>query len=111
MNKKKKLDHLKQQYEDIQIPKDLKQKVKSSIEAGKSENESRRKKARFTGIAAKLGISAAAALFVITVAANANQNMAYAMTKVPVLKNIVRVVTFHSYEEQKNYMDAEIKTP
>ena len=31
MNKKKKLDHLKQQYEDIQIPKDLKQKVKSSI--------------------------------------------------------------------------------
>ena len=77
MNKKKKLDHLKQQYEDIQIPKDLKQKVKSSIEAGKSENESRRKKARFTGIAAKLGISAAAALFVITVAANANQNMAY----------------------------------
>ena len=24
MNKKKKLDHLKQQYEDIQIPKDLK---------------------------------------------------------------------------------------
>ena len=39
MNKKKKLDHLKQQYEDIQIPKDLKQKVKSSIEAGKSEKE------------------------------------------------------------------------
>ena len=33
------------------------------------------------------------------------------MTKVPVLKNIVRVVTFHSYEEKKNYMEAEIKTP
>lgn len=111
MNNKKKLDHLKHQYEDIQIPKDLKQKVKSSIETGKSENESRRKKARFTGIAAKLGISAAAALFVITVAANANQNMAYAMTKVPVLKNIVKVVTFHSYEEKKNHMEAEIKTP
>ena len=104
MNNKKKLDHLKHQYEDIQIPKDLKQKVKSSIETGKSENESRRKKAR-------LGISSAAALFVITVAANTNQNMAYAMTKVPVLKNIVKVVTFHSYEEKKNHMEAEIKTP
>jgi len=111
MNNKKKLDHLKHQYEEIEIPKVLEQKVKSSIEAGKSENESRRKKARFTGITAKLGMSAAAALFVITVAANTNQNMAYAMAKIPVLKNIVKVVTFHSYEEKENHMEAKIKTP
>lgn len=111
MENKKKMDRLKQQYEDIEIPKELHQKVMDSIEKGKAENERARKKARFTAFGTKIGLSAAAALFVITVAANTNQNIAYAMTKVPVLKSIVKVVTFRSYEEKENNMEAKIKTP
>ncbi|MBS7009466.1 DUF3298 and DUF4163 domain-containing protein [Anaerostipes sp.] len=111
MENKKKMDHLKQQYKEIKIPKELEQKVMDSIERGKAENEKARKKARFTSFGTKLGLSAAAALFVITVAANTNQNIAYAMAKVPVLKNIVKVVTFRSYEEKENNMEAKIKTP
>lgn len=111
MENKKKMDRLKQRYEDIEIPKELHQKVMDSIEKGKAENEKARKRTRFTAFGTKLGLSAAAALFIITVAANTNQNIAYAMTKVPVLKSIVKVVTFRSYEEKENNMEAKIKTP
>lgn len=111
MENKKKIDRLKDRYQDIEIPRELEQKVMDSIQKGREENQRSQNKTRLAGAAAKLGLSAAAALFVITIAANMNRNIAYAMTKVPLLKNIVKVVTFHSFSEKENNMEAKIKTP
>lgn len=72
------------------------------------------RKARRSGFAlwaARIGGAAVAAMLVITVLANTSATVSYAMEDIPILGNIVKIVTFRNYESQDNNMEANIKVP
>lgn len=55
--------------------------------------------------------TAAAALLLITVLANTSARTAYAMSQIPVLGAITKVVTFRTYEKQEGKSEAKIEIP
>lgn len=59
----------------------------------------------------RTGQTVAAALVVLTVLANSNENIAFAMGKIPVVGAITKVVTFRTYEKQEENYEAKIEVP
>lgn len=121
MNEKK-LEKMKQDYENIKIPQELRQRVEAGIRQAKGErseimcenkdkNKAENKKSNFMVYIGRAVSAAAAALLVITVMANSGAGIAHAMSKIPVIGAIAEVVTFRQYESAKNNMDANIKIP
>ncbi len=117
MNEKK-LEEMKQDYEHIKIPKDLRQRVEAGIRQAKREERAfmneRKNENTKSNIAVYIGrivSAAAAALLLITVMANSGAGIAHAMSKIPVIGTIAEIVTFRHYESSKNNMDADIKIP
>ncbi len=120
MNEKK-LEEMKQDYEHIKIPKELRQRVEAGIRQAKGEesenmkeikNENNEnKKSTIAVYIGRIVSAAAAALLLITVMANSGAGIAHAMSKIPVIGTIAEIVTFRHYESSKNNMDADIKIP
>ena len=81
---------------------------REGMKAGKRES---RKRSGFVVWATRIGGAAAAAMLAITVLANSSATVAYAMEDIPILGNIVKIVTFRHYESQDNSMQANIKVP
>lgn len=71
------------------------------------EKEIMRKKSKFKEVVLSLGT--VAAIFVLSV--NLIPDLAYASSKIPVLGEIVRVVTFGRYEVKNNGYEANVVTP
>lgn len=110
--KDNKMEKMKKDYHAIKIPENLKEKVEQSIELGKKESEKRNRKK--SGILKAVWVTAgaaAAAMLAITVMANTNASVAYAMSEVPVLGSIVKAVTFRTYESKDNIMEAKVNVP
>lgn len=138
-----KIEAMKQDYEQIQIPEELRAKVISSIAKARAEAEGegrqevegridmketmehtpaekiqkgkkakeRQRTSKILRFASKTAGTAAAAMLVITVMANSNASVAYAMSDIPVLGTIAKVVTFRNYERQDHKMEAKIQVP
>ena len=128
--KDKRLNHMREEYEQIGIPEGLREQVETAIRQAKTElgveedtqrteaQKSRGKKEERDGNmknvirwAGRIAGTAAAAMLVITVLANSSASVAYAMESIPVLGSIVKVVTFRNYESRDNTMEANIKVP
>ena len=108
MNEKK-LEAMKQDYENIKIPADLRQRVMTGIQ--QAEEDKMEKKSNITVYAGRSLGGIAAAMLIITVMANSNANIARAMSKIPVIGTIAEIVTFREYESSENNMEANIKIP
>lgn len=106
----KKLEEMKQDYENIKIPEELRQRVAEGIRQAKEEQHME-KKSNIIGYIGKAIGGAAAAMLVITVLANSGAGIAHAMSKIPVIGAIAEVVTFRTYESSENNMEANIKIP
>lgn len=107
VRKMSKIGKMKQEYENIQIPKELENKVRKSIMKAKKEN----RKNKVLNIS-KWSISlAAAAMLTIVVLANSSQTIAYAMEQIPVIGAITKVVTFRTYEDKTKDFEAKIDVP
>lgn len=108
----KKLEEMRQDYENIKIPAELRQRVEAGIRQAKEETKmkKRSKVIVYTGRAAG---GVAAAMVMITVMANSGAAIAHAMAKIPVIGAIAEVVTFREYEstDNNNNMEADIKIP
>lgn len=65
----------------------------------------------FRKVLIRTGQTAAAALVVLTVLANSNADIAFAMGKIPVVGAITKVVTFRTYEKQDENYEAKIEVP
>lgn len=109
MNEKK-LEEMKQDYKNIKIPEELRQRVAEGIRQAKEEQHME-KKSNIIGYIGKTLGGAAAAMLVITVLANSGAGIAHAMSKIPVIGAIAEVVTFRTYESSENNMEANIKIP
>ncbi len=117
--KDKRLEEMKQDYETIRIPKELRQRVEMGIRKAKDEERKekimeknsgkRRSKIRVYGV--RVAGGAAAALLAITIMANSGAAIAHAMEKIPLIGSIAKVVTFREFESSTNNMEANIKIP
>lgn len=115
--KDKGLEKMKQDYEEIHIPRELRQRVEMGIHQAKEEERAgkrgtkmkKQNKAKIYSFRIVGGV--AAAMLVITVMANSGAAIAHAMEKIPVIGSIARVVTFREYESTTNDMEADVKIP
>ncbi|WP_432351960.1 RsiV family protein [Sporosarcina sp. A2] len=100
----KKITKLKQDYENIEIPSELEDIVKQSIQHAKT---TRKKGSPIKkGV---LGVAAAAALFVGSI--NVSPAFARSMVHIPILGQIVDVFTVQTLTVDKGTYQAELKTP
>lgn len=104
---KKKLDRLKQEYQNIPVPKDARNRVLAGIEAAKKEKR-RNNMIKFTK---RTGMTAAAAMLTITVMTNLSPVTANAMEQIPVIGSIAKVVTFRTFEDSGQNHEAKIDVP
>lgn len=108
------LENMKKDYDEIQIPDTLLQRVESGIKMAKKEKEEEKRmnrKSRMITFAKAAGGAVAAAMVAITVMTNSGANIANAMAKIPVIGAIAEVVTFREYKNEENHMTADVKTP
>lgn len=108
--KDNRLEEMRRNYNDIPIPVDLKKRVEESIQQAKNDTETSKMK-KHIPIWTKFAAGAVAAMLVLTVLVNTNNNIAYAMSDIPVLGAIIKVVTFSTYEDKNQDMSAHIETP
>lgn len=94
------LKNLEKQYKDVPIPQNLEAVVEESLKKG-------RKKKRAPKWV--MGSVAAAALF--TASLNVSPAMARNLADIPVIGSIVEVLTFVSYEVEKDKYSANIEVP
>lgn len=106
----KRLEEMKQDYENIRIPEELKKRVEMGIREAKEEKNMKKKSKVMVYTGRVIG-GVAAAMLVITVMANSGAAIAHAMAKIPVIGAIAEVVTFREYESSENNMTANIKIP
>lgn len=100
----KKLQELKDEYMSIPIPDELEFVVKKSLQDGGRRAMKRNSWGKFGGVAA-------AVVLLFTVTLNFSPTVAHALADVPVIKNIVNVLTFREYRVDEGTYDADIKVP
>lgn len=122
--KDERLDKMNQEYHEIFIPAELRQRVETGIREAKKDMETERqttierkkkpmkkKNNKMITFAKTVGGAAAAALIAITVMANSGASISHAMAKIPVIGAIAEVVTFREYQDSTNQMYADVKVP
>lgn len=97
----KKLEQLKKEYKNIEIPDELDFMVEKALLKGKKE-----KKNGYKWIA---GTAAAAVIFIGGL--NISPAMASTLAEMPVVGSIVKVLTFTEYKVDKEKYQADIKVP
>ena len=98
------MNKFRNEYENIEIPDELEFLVRTTIK----EQE---KKIKKKYIINKSVIAAAVAGVVFVGSINLSSEISYALSEVPVLGSIVRVLTFKTFELKDNNFDAQLKTP
>ncbi len=102
-----KIDRMKQEYEQIEVPEALKMQVETGIRKGK--RDAKKGSIRFFKGAATV----AAAVIALVISVNVSPTIAHAMEEVPLLGTIVKVVNFSTYsdvQDDKN-MEANVDIP
>ncbi|HBI62863.1 MAG TPA: DUF3298 domain-containing protein [Lachnospiraceae bacterium] len=110
------INEIKQDYETIPVPWNLKQRVKEGIEQAKKEEDEgklmkEKKFSKKAGLGLKITGGVVAAFVGLALLSNFNAPAARAMGNIPVLGSIVKVVTFRTFESSEKEMQADIKIP
>ena len=100
---KKEMEQLKQDYKEIKMNEQQKEGLVKMMEQAKKDK--RRKTNRYTKILA----AAAVATFVVL--PNTSVNVAQAMSNIPLLGNLVEIVTFRNYEYEDEHNIANVEIP
>lgn len=109
MNRQEQMDMLKQEYQQIEVPEEALTRLQAGIRKAKQE-QSAKKPVRGRHLAQW---AAAAAVLTLVAVPNISPQAAVAMSDIPVLKQVVEIVTFHKYEQADdsgNYL-AHVETP
>lgn len=99
----KRLEQLQKQYESVQIPEQLDEMVRSTITQHQKKNTKR------TWL--KWSLGSAAALTIFTASLNLSPVMANSLSGVPVLGDVVDVLTWKTYTVERDQYSAHIKVP
>ncbi|PID21176.1 anti-sigma factor [Sporosarcina sp. P3] len=100
----KRMNKLKKDYDDIEIPPELDHVVKDSIQRAKNTKKKRSPMRNWS-----IGVAAAATLFVGSI--NASPTFANSLVNIPVLGSIVQVFTIETLTLEKETYQANMETP
>lgn len=110
--KDERITELRQDYETIPVPQELRERIVRSMEQAKEELAAPHvKTVSWKKYLRRTAQAAAAALLAITVMANSSETIAYAMGRIPILGSFVHIVTFREYTHSENRMEANLKIP
>lgn len=101
-NREEKWNEMKQEYQEHNMTPEQVMQLKQSIAKGKKGN-----RRVFKSIAA----AAASVVIVLAVLPNTSGDIAYAMSRIPILSKWVEVVTLRDYKFENNRNDANIEVP
>ena len=93
----KKIKEAKKHYDDIPVPEQLSGAVERAV------TEAGRCRYRTPGVLSKIGAAVAAVVFTFVLLLNTNPVFASAMTDIPVLGQICRIVTFTEYQREEDF--------
>lgn len=106
-NREERWKEMKQEYQSHSMSEGQVEKMKERMEQAKKEK--RKENRRHTG--AKIAAAAAAAAVIITILPNTSADVAYAMSRIPILSKWVEVVTFRDYQYEDDRNTADITVP
>ncbi len=112
MDRKEEWFELKEKYDNLEIPKQGVENMKKRIEQAKIE-EAKRNHSRKCKVSLyrRIGISAAAVLAAFTLFFNLNPSAAMAMEQIPIVRDIIKVITFGRYEFEDDRHHADVEIP
>lgn len=104
-NREQNLKNLKKEYLQMDIPAEGIQRMQESIERARAEKRRREKRLSLYRMA-----TAAAALLLLVMLPNTNASVAYAMSELPLVGGLFKLVTFrdYSYEDAHHGMEVEL---
>lgn len=111
MNKLKKM---KENYEQVSIPKELNIRIQQEIEKSQKQWTEKRKfrqKLLFKKVIHTIEAAAAAACILFAAALNTNSVFAKEAAQLPVIGTLARVLTFRSYETEKDDIAVSVEIP
>lgn len=97
---KRNIKSLRRKYDEIEIPKELDDVVQAALK----KRRTKRRTAKWS-----IGIAAAALLFLTSV--NVSPTIAQALSEVPIVGEVVKVVTITQFAEEDDQLSADIKVP
>ncbi len=106
MNRNEEWEKLKQEYHDIRIPEHGMEMMQGAIRRAKMEKKKEVKKK----LVRNFGIGAAAVL-VLAILPNTNQEIAYAMGNLPVIGGLFKVITVREYNYDDGHNTANVEVP
>lgn len=101
------LKSLQKQYLEPRMSEEQLNRLKLKMEEAKRENRKDRNRTRVTRLAA----TAAALVIAFIALPNMSHQIAYAMEKIPVIGQFVKVVTFRDYEYEDEQHRADVEIP
>lgn len=104
---KEKINQLKEEYMDIQPPKEGLKQLEQTISRAKRDKRRTEKLHFWRNVA----VGAAAVFAGVFVTVNVNSDLAYAMEKIPVIGNVIKIITLDHYKEEGKHYSVDIKTP
>lgn len=103
----KRMEEARKQYENIQIPKELSERVTKEIEKA----DKRRTITAFRTAGRRGLVAAAAATLIFTAGLNTSMTFAMAAEKLPVIGAVAKVLTFRSYERMTEDWKIQVDIP
>ena len=104
--REKELEKLKEEYLKVEMSQFQLEPVKKAMERGKKETKNLQNKLAWK----RRGTMAAAVVMAFLILPNTSPSIAYAMEQVPILGNLVKIVTIrnYQYEDEKHFADIEV---
>lgn len=105
-SQEKELELLKEKYLEVEMPQEQFEKLKLAMDKGKKDNRKERQKIVWS----RTIRSAAAILLAFIILPNTTVKVAHAMEQIPVLGNLVKLVTWrdYQYEDERHQADVSV---
>ena len=98
---------LKKSYDTLQMPEKEIIKMKEKMNQAKAEKKNKHNKTIIT----RIWVGAAAAIAAFVILPNTSPSVAYAMEQIPLLGNLIEVVTFRDYQYSSDKNNADVNVP
>lgn len=109
-----KLDEMKERYDQTDIPEELNVRIRQEIEMSRNKQAEKRGKGRSRRIKViirSMEAAAAATCILFTAALNTSSVFAKEAGQLPVIGGLARVLTFRSYETEKDDIAVSVEIP
>lgn len=106
MRNKQRMEEIRKEYQQLEVPAEALQYVKSGIQRAKVEKKEKIRRLTIR----RWGISMAAALTVV-ILPNSNERIANAMERIPIVGTLFEVITVREYHEDNKHNTVQVTVP